>query len=286
MMNLEQIFASSNAHNILKHDLTNGMRHHAYFLVGNSADTLTVFAKSMAKQLLCPNVTQGMFCNNCRVCKNIDLGIFSDCLTYPKSGTFKVEDANSVVTESFVAPFEGDLKVFLLNNFDQSTIPAQNKLLKTLEETNSKVVFLLTATNANAVLETIQSRCKHVNVFESLQQNKTQEQEFYEDQVQQLLNKLNHSSQILQTSAAVMECDDTVVKWLSAYQNSLANTLANKLTEAAIPQWAEVFTPQALAELFYKTIHAQKQITANCNKQAVAEQLLIQFLEVRQKCLQ
>lgn len=286
-MNLEEIYITSNAHNILKHDISNGMRHHAYFLVGTSLNTLNLFSKNMAKQLLCQNKKEnGMFCNVCRVCKNIDLGIYSDCLSYPKSGTFKVEDANSVVTESFVAPFEGDLKVFILNNFDQSTIPAQNKLLKTLEEPNSKVVFLITATNANAVLETIKSRSKKVNVFESLESKITKEQEFFLKHVDDHLSKLTHSSQILQISSLVLECDETVVKWLSAYQIAVTNAMKGKLLNESIPQWAQVFSPQALTTLFYKTLHAQKQITANCNKQAVLEQILIQFLEVRQKCLQ
>lgn len=44
-------------------------------------------------------------------------------------------------------------------HFDQTTLPAQNALLKTLEEPPSNTFLILTTSNLNKIVPTIQSRC-------------------------------------------------------------------------------------------------------------------------------
>ena len=54
-------------------------------------------------------------------------------------------------------------KVYILGRFDECTIQAQNKILKTLEEPPQNVIFILTCNNDLAVLPTIRSRSKKIN---------------------------------------------------------------------------------------------------------------------------
>ena len=75
-----------------------------------------------------------------------------------------VEDANAIVDDCLIKPYENEKKIYIINNFENATIQAQNKLLKTIEEPNGCVVFLINTKNSNKVLNTILSRCKKIFV--------------------------------------------------------------------------------------------------------------------------
>ena len=57
-------------------------------------------------------------------------------------------------------------KIFLLANFNSSSIDGQNTLLKTLEEPSSSSIFILVSNN-NAEIPTIMSRCLPVRCYAS-----------------------------------------------------------------------------------------------------------------------
>ena len=52
----------------------------------------------------------------------------------------------------------------MLLNFETATIPAQNSLLKTLEEPPGKAILMLTAISSESLLETITSRCEVIKL--------------------------------------------------------------------------------------------------------------------------
>ena len=58
----------------------------------------------------------------------------------------------------------GEKKLFIITDVSVMTIPAQNKILKTLEDPRCDTVFLLLSTDEARVLPTIQSRCIKVSV--------------------------------------------------------------------------------------------------------------------------
>jgi DNA polymerase-3 subunit delta' len=51
-------------------------------------------------------------------------------------------------------------KIIIIQNIERLSVPLQNAMLKILEEPPSNVVFLLSSSNLNNVLETIISRCR------------------------------------------------------------------------------------------------------------------------------
>jgi DNA polymerase-3 subunit delta' len=59
---------------------------------------------------------------------------------------------------------EGDRKVFLIDKFDEALAPAQNKLLKMLEEPPEGVTFLLGARKEYPVLATVRSRTAKLEI--------------------------------------------------------------------------------------------------------------------------
>ena len=82
-----------------------------------------------------------------------------DLKIYPSKERLLVADSEDIVFESSVKPVFATKKVFIIRDIDNGMEAAQNKLLKTLEEPEANVYFILTTTNINLVLPTIRSRC-------------------------------------------------------------------------------------------------------------------------------
>lgn len=87
-----------------------------------------------------------------------------DIKCYPKGERIVVADSNEIVSEAFVKPVNLPYKIFMLNQFDNATEEAQNKLLKTLEEPPKNVYFLIATQNEGKILPTIKSRCEKIKV--------------------------------------------------------------------------------------------------------------------------
>lgn len=57
-------------------------------------------------------------------------------------------------------PAQLPAKTIILTNFEQTSLPAQNAFLKTLEEHPAYIRFVLQASDPQKILETIKSRCQ------------------------------------------------------------------------------------------------------------------------------
>jgi len=76
-------------------------------------------------------------------------------------GIDQVREAIQFVSEK---PFSHENKAVYINRAHQLTIPAQNALLKTLEEPPTYASIILCAKTENDLLETIISRCRRLDV--------------------------------------------------------------------------------------------------------------------------
>ena len=72
-----------------------------------------------------------------------------------------------IVNKAYEKPIISNKKIYVINDADKMNEPAQNALLKTLEEPPHYVVIILIVSNDNAILPTIKSRCVIVK-FNSL----------------------------------------------------------------------------------------------------------------------
>ena len=75
---------------------------------------------------------------------------------------YLVEQIREVVTAAQYAPTMGRRRIFIFNRADLMNQASANAFLKTLEEPEAGVVFILIAPNETAVLPTILSRCQAV----------------------------------------------------------------------------------------------------------------------------
>jgi len=72
--------------------------------------------------------------------------------------SIQVAETKDFVSRAHLAPV-GDSKLFIISDASLMTIPAQNKLLKTLEDLPAKTMFLLLASKPSTILNTVKSRC-------------------------------------------------------------------------------------------------------------------------------
>lgn len=76
-----------------------------------------------------------------------------------KSGLYAIDDLRALLEKEHIASFEGQGKVFILEDVERMQPASANALLKTLEEPSPETTFILLSANANEILPTILSRC-------------------------------------------------------------------------------------------------------------------------------
>lgn len=161
MISFLSLVKQTGAYRAVKGDKENGRLSHAYLILSADGDNLLEYLKSFAKLIACQDIEP---CGECRACKLIDADRFADVNVYPKKETVLVEDINSLIEESYLKPVESDKKIFIVNHAETMNAAAQNKLLKTLEEPPKNVHIILGATSEFALLPTVKSRVKKLEI--------------------------------------------------------------------------------------------------------------------------
>ena len=162
MIDLNALIKTTNAYKIIKGDKNAQRLSHAYLIISQDGDMLKDYLKVFAKLICCDYVEP---CNNCRKCTLIDSEMHPDIMFYPKEqGAISVEDVNALIEESYLKPIESDKKLFVIVGAENMNASSQNKLLKTLEEPPKNVHILMGATSEFALLSTIKSRVKKLEI--------------------------------------------------------------------------------------------------------------------------
>jgi DNA polymerase-3 subunit delta' len=102
----------------------------------------------------------------CKSCRQAIDGTHPDIRvwSHEKPKTFSVQEVRSLVQDVSIRPFSSERKVYIVPDAHLMRQEAQNALLKTLEEPPEYVVIILLAHTADAMLETIRSRCQMVEL--------------------------------------------------------------------------------------------------------------------------
>ena len=144
----------------LQNAVTTGKVSHAYILQGERSAGKEFIAKTFATALLCEK-GEAEPCGECHSCKQAENDNNPDIIRiiHEKPNTIGVEDIRKLTGDIAVKPYAGKYKVYIVNEAEKMTVQAQNALLKTLEEPPEYAVILLLATNTDALLPTVLSRC-------------------------------------------------------------------------------------------------------------------------------
>lgn len=137
---------------------------HTLIIEGECGVGKATLAGIIAKALVCRSATlEDRPCGFCTDCKKACDRIHPDIIFPEKSGTsgaFSVDTIRAVRRDAYVKPNEACCKVYVFRDTDNMGIPAQNALLKLLEEPPSNVFFLLTCVSVGALLPTVKSRAQ------------------------------------------------------------------------------------------------------------------------------
>ncbi len=143
---------------IIRGMLKGGHLPHAILLEGEEGLGKRTLARSLAKSILCMNSAE--YCNGCRSCKLFDAGSNPDfSVVSPQKNLISVDEIRNLRRRAYDRPDRCERKVYVIEDAEKMNVPAANAFLKILEEPPQYVVFILLASSASMLLETIISRC-------------------------------------------------------------------------------------------------------------------------------
>lgn len=125
-------------------------------------------ADYISASLLCEEKS-GVPCGKCRSCKMILHKTHPDVIyaeSRGKSGNYKIDTLREIVENAPIMPNEGRFKIYIIADMDNTLVPAQNALLKLIEEPPDHCIIILTAGARSSLLPTIISRVISLSVHE------------------------------------------------------------------------------------------------------------------------
>jgi len=159
------IIGHSKEKDIFKNILDGGKLHHAYIFSGREGSGKKLFARELARSILCAEQSflEPCQCKHCTVAAAMnhpDVHLIEDT-------PVKIEIARQISSDAFMSPLSAKNKVYIIDNAHAFTKEAANAVLKTLEEPPSDTYFFLITDKYEQVLPTIRSRCINIR-FSSL----------------------------------------------------------------------------------------------------------------------
>lgn len=138
---------------------------HCYILSGPAGSGKKTLAKCLAAAMECTGAGEKP-CGACPNCHKIFGGGHPDVITVdPDTATVPIRVIREMQADAYIRPNEGRKKIYLIPRAKDMQPPAQNALLKLLEEPPEYCVFLLMTDNPEKLLSTVRSRAVELQLF-------------------------------------------------------------------------------------------------------------------------
>ena len=152
----------------LEKSLREGRYAHAYLLVGPPQVGKGTLALHLAQAVNCLSPGEAP-CGECIQCRHIAASQHADVVTIrpgeERSKTvIGIDEVREIQHQASLKPYEGRHRVFVFDGAEHMSEEAANALLKTLEEPPPQVLILLLTAHEEALLPTIRSRCRRVEL--------------------------------------------------------------------------------------------------------------------------
>ena len=142
----------------LKARLAAGQLSHCYILEGPAGSGRKTLARLLAAAMECEGKGKGP-CGLCNPCRKVLKDEHPDVITVDSDkATVPISLIRQMQSDAYIRPNEGARKVYILPRAQDMQGPAQNALLKLLEEPPGYCAFILITDSADKLLETVRSR--------------------------------------------------------------------------------------------------------------------------------
>ncbi|OGX18874.1 MAG: DNA polymerase III subunit delta', partial [Omnitrophica WOR_2 bacterium RBG_13_44_8b] len=159
-MSFKNIRGQDKAINILKNYIAQSRLLGSYILTGPEGVGKQLVALNLAKTLNCQD-NGAEPCDACASCQKIDKNQHPDVHVIACADSqIQIEYIRQLQSRSSLKPYEGRVKVFIINDAHRLTAEASNALLKILEEPPKNTLIILITDKLNLLFKTIISRCK------------------------------------------------------------------------------------------------------------------------------
>jgi DNA polymerase III gamma/tau subunit len=250
-----------------------GRVHPAALLTGPQSDSRWNLAKSVVKQLLCPNASATLrYCDKCNTCRRIAKEIHPDLFIYREldEEQIKIDPLRELCHHMSLTPMEARAKVCIIDECHRMNNSSANAFLKTLEEPGEGRFFWLLTSQVNSLPETVVSRCVQFAIApNNLETEPPQKNDEFEKYLREILSSKNTHSSIV----ALNSKEKTV---------AFVQFLAKELRDAALlPAGSPFFKglPKEEAERrFEQTIELEGRLRSNANYGLMLENTLRNFI--------
>ncbi len=163
---------------LLRRQVMSGQIRHSTLITGSAGLGKRTLAIAFLKALECLEPpSPGDFCGACRACTKIDRGVHPDIQRFDletqaaasarKGGLNRqitIDTARELRASAAMRPIEGRWRAIVLDDAETLAEPAQEALLKTLEEPPPSMLLILLSDDNEALLPTIRSRCQIIDL--------------------------------------------------------------------------------------------------------------------------
>lgn len=163
----EDIVGQEVSASILQKSIYSGKIANAYLFAGKHGSGKTSMARIVSKALNCKNPVKNNPCNKCNICNMITADKFPDVIELDAGSNSGVDAARELADNSNYGSQYGGYKVYIIDECHNMSKKAWDSLLKTIEEPNSKTVFIFCTTEYYKVPETIKSRSQ-IYIFKNI----------------------------------------------------------------------------------------------------------------------
>jgi DNA polymerase-3 subunit delta' len=171
MINYKDLIEKTRIYKAIDNDLRLDNLSHSYLIITDDNEVKANLSALLLARIFCDKKTHP--CLVCPSCKKALSRTHTD--THYYSGKITVDDVSEIIEKSALKSYSTDKNVFVLFDLHEMNITAQNKFLKTLEEPQKGVMFLMFASDQSMVLPTVLSRSQ-VYYFEKFGARRIEEQ--------------------------------------------------------------------------------------------------------------